>query len=284
MPEESAQALEIERTISRVQAEEFSKQGARPLGHSEVIHGLAVQPLIDRLSRVTERPSLRYRAYVYRDDDPNAAALADGRIYLSSGMLAYLGSRGSRPDEFAFILGHELAHTVAQHLVKRYRALQQQELIFAVAAAGAAAITRNASEATSRLALQAVSLAREVVHSNYSQQDELEADQLGIQYAMRAGFNPRAALDLLEDFQRFDVGSPLLRTHPYIATRREYLVRYLAETGRLTDAAPPVMRLRDDGRRGTSDTLKHLRDIQRLYPTGSVSWMNLQRQIDAAEQ
>ena len=266
VPEESAEALQIERTISAVQAEEFAKQGARPVGLNEQVGGFAVQRVVDRLSRVTERPSLRYRALLYRDQDPNAAALADGRMYISSGLLRYLAGRGSREDELAFILGHELGHTVAQHLVKRYRTLQQQELLFAVASAGAAAITRGASESASRLALQAVALAQEAVSSSYSQQDELEADQLGIRYVMRAGLNPQAALELLEDFARFDNPWPFLRTHPYIATRREYLARYLADTGYLP-----------------ADRIGELRKLQRLYPAGSVSWTNLQRQIDAVE-
>jgi predicted Zn-dependent protease len=300
VPEESSEALEIERTISAVQAEEWTEQGARPVGLDERLGGFAVQRVVDRLSRVTERSALRYRVYLYQDLDPNAAALADGRMYLSSGLLAYLAGRGSREDELAFILGHELAHTVAQHLVKRYRTLQQQELIFAVAAAGASAITRGASEAAGRLALQAVSLAREAVHSNFSQEQELEADQLGIQYVIRAGYSPASALDLLEDFARFDSPWPFLRTHPYILERRERLARYLADTGRLP--APPAggaqaglspsagarpagsvgttSGVAGDGRAGQ---VNRLRDIQRLYPRGSVSWTNLQRQIDALE-
>ncbi|OGX29646.1 MAG: hypothetical protein A3B78_02505 [Omnitrophica WOR_2 bacterium RIFCSPHIGHO2_02_FULL_67_20] len=293
VPEESPGALEIERTISAVQAEEFAQQGARPVGATERVGGFVVQRVVDRLSRVTERPALRYRAYLYRDQDPNAAALADGRIYLSTGLLSYLASRSpSTPlraeNELAFILGHELAHTVAQHLVKRYRALQQQELIFAVAAAGAAAITRGGSETASRVALQAVSLAREAVNSTYSQQDELEADQLGIQYVIRAGYDPSVALDLLTDFARFDNPWPFLRTHPYILTRREYLARYLADTGRLPSSAgaQPVEHAettRAAVRDERAEQTKRLQDAQRLYPPSSVSWTNLQRQIDALE-
>ena len=288
IPKDSPEALDIERTISAVQAEEFTKQGARPIGLNERLGGFAVQQLVERLSRVTERPALRYRAYLYQAQDPNAAALADGRVYISSGLFSYLAGRGSREDALAFILGHELGHTVAQHLVKRYRTLQQQELIFAVAAAGASAITRGASDTVGRLALQAVSLSREAVNSNFSQEQELEADQLGIQYVIRAGYNPTAALDLLEDFARFDSPWPFLRTHPYILERREHLARYLTDTGRL----PPPAGARPAGDRGTPRRLtgdqragqvKRLRDTQRLYPPGSVSWTNLQRQINALE-
>ncbi|MDP3766659.1 MAG: M48 family metallopeptidase [Dehalococcoidia bacterium] len=259
--------MEIERTISEVQAQEFDKQGAHLVGGSERITGFMVQRIVDRLSRVTERPGLRYRAYLYEDPDPNAAALADGRIYLSTGLLQYLATRGGREDELAFILGHELAHTVAQHLVKRYRQMAQQELLVGLASAGISAATRNASargQQLGQLVLDAAGLARSVVNSNYSQADELEADQLGIQYVMRAGYDPRAALDLLEDFARFDSPSPFLRTHPYITERRAQLARYLNELGE------------DAG-------VRRLREAQRLYPKGSVSWSNLEREIEALE-
>ena len=61
MPDESPGAVEIERSISAVQAQEFERQGARPIGLEERVSGFAVQRLVNRLSAVTERPSLRYR-------------------------------------------------------------------------------------------------------------------------------------------------------------------------------------------------------------------------------
>ncbi|PIQ83674.1 MAG: hypothetical protein COV75_06115 [Candidatus Omnitrophica bacterium CG11_big_fil_rev_8_21_14_0_20_63_9] len=272
-PDESVSAVEIERAVSAVQAKEFERQGARLIGRDERVEGFAVQSIIDRLSRVTERPGLGYRAYLYKDKDPNAAALADGRTYLSTGMLDYLRSRGSKPDELAFVLGHELAHTVAQHLVKRYRALQQQQLLMAVLAAGASAATRNASagaQQAGRLALNAAAMLQDVANSGYSQDQELEADQLGVRYAVRAGFDPKLGLNMLNDFARFDQGGPFLRTHPYTETRRAYIERYLVESGQ-TDTER-------DAR------LRQLRQTQTLYPKGSVSWQNLQRQIDALEK
>ena len=291
VPEESGAARQIEQSISAVQGKEFDQQGSRRIGAEERLGGLPVQHIVDMLSRVTERPSLPYRAYVYTDQDPNAAALADGRIYVSSGLLRYLASRGSRADELAFILGHELAHTVAQHLVKRYRLLQQQQVLMAIVAAGASAATRGASSGVQRagqIALNAASLVRDVANSGYSQQDELEADQLGIRYVIRAGFDPRAALELLQDFQRFDSPSPLLRTHPYIQLRREYLQRYLEDTGQLggrRPAAPGPARLSTLMHPPSHEAeIRRLRETQRLYPEGSVSWKNLQRQIEALEQ
>jgi predicted Zn-dependent protease len=282
VPEESVSALQIERAVSQVQAQAFEEQGARRIGAMEWVRGFDIQGIINRLSRVTERPHLSYRAYLYEDADPNAAALADGRTYLSTGMLKYLASRRSRTDELAFILAHELAHTAAQHLVKRYRLLQRQQVFLALVAAGASAATGGgaaSAQQAGQLAVNAASLLANVANSGYSQEHELEADQLGIRYVMRAGFSPQAALELLEDFGRFEHPWPFLRTHPYISQRREDLRRYLSETGH---AGGTTTAARPNG--GTADQIGRLRAIQRLYPSGSVSWKNLQRQIEAFEQ
>ncbi len=296
LPDESASAHQIEQAISAVQGREFAQEGARPMDPSARFGGVGIQQLIDRLSRVTERPALSYRAYLYEDADPNAAALADGRIYLSTGMLDYLHDRGSRADELASVISHELAHTVTQHIVKRYRLLQRQQLLIALVAAGTTAATREASagaQQAGRLALDAASLLRDIHNSGYSQEQELEADQLGIRYLMRAGFDPQAALELLEDFSRFDNPWPFLRTHPYADVRREYLQRYLTDIGARRPSAQPtpgpsrvVPRLRAEtvDRHAIEARRRRLREAQQLYPVGSVSWQNLQRQIEAIEQ
>ena len=294
VPEESASALEIERTISAYQAKEFEQQGARRIGAHEVLRGFEVQSLVDRLSRVTERPGLMYQAYLYPDKDPNAAALADGRIYISTGMINYLAERGGREDEPAFVLGHEIAHTVAQHLVKRYRALQQQQLLMALVAAGVGVATRGRSASAQQagnVALDVASTLQDVHNSGFSQEQELEADQLGITYVIKTGFNPKAALDLMEDFSKFENPWPFLRTHPYSALRRQYLERYLQErgylqpqaaaredrVGRFSATSPPPL-----GQ--TQGRIQQLRDTQKLYPEGSVSWKNLQNQIDRLDR
>jgi len=272
-PVESSDVIQIERQISAVQAREFEQQGASLIRPDERPWGFPVQSIVDRLSQVTERPSLRYRAYLYQDRDPNAAALADGRIYLSSGMLNYLAGRGSRPDELAVVIGHELGHTVAQHLVKRYEMLQRQQLLAALVDVGASLATRGASQGVqgaAGLAHDAISTLQDVADSGYSQEQELEADQLGIRYVMRAGFNPKSALDLLQDFERFDNPSPFLRTHPYAAIRQQYLERYLTETV--------------GSERDVADRIRRLRGAQRLYPAGSVSWKNLQRQLEELDR
>jgi predicted Zn-dependent protease len=292
-PDESQWAVEIEQTISAYQAREFDKQGAEPLDRGRRVQGFDVQAVVDRLSRVTERPNLGYRVLMYSAKDPNAAALADGRVYISTGMLQYLASRGSKEDELAFILGHELAHTVAQHLVKRYQQLQKQQMAMALVGLGTAVITRGGGAQAQQLGSavnDVATLVTNVIASGYSQEQELEADQLGIRYVIRTGYNPWAALNLLEDFKRFDVPGGFLRTHPYIERRAEDLRRFLTEQNPSTRTVPPASsftrpstapapRPSSTGR-PSNDRRKQLLDAQKLYPVGSQSWKNIQSQLD----
>ena len=278
-PEESAWARQLEQTISTHQAKEFERQQARQVAEGERLFGFDVQRVVKTLSRVTERPYLNYRVFLYQDRDPNAAALADGRVYVSTGMLNYLASRGSRESELAFVLAHELAHTVAQHLVKRYRQLQQQEMVMALVGLGTAVATRGASAHTQqagRLAQDVASLVNDVAISGYSQEQELEADQLGIRYVIRAGYDPKAAFALLQDFTRFEAGGPFLRTHPYIQQRAQDLERYLQETGVLATTVP---RTAYQVPEHPLEACTRLHEAMKLYPPGSVSWQNLQREL-----
>ncbi|MBI3320313.1 MAG: M48 family metallopeptidase [Candidatus Omnitrophica bacterium] len=291
VPNESAQVRELERVISAYQARDLERQGVRVVQPGERLAGFDLQQIVDRLSRVTERPSLHYRVWLLNGRDPNAVALADGRVYITTGMLDYLASRGSRESELAFILGHEIGHTVAQHLVQRVEQLQRQQMMLDVVGLGASlAAQRGGAQAQQlgELASQAASLISQVIESGYSQQQELEADQLGIRYCLRAGYDPKAALALLEDFSRFDIGGPFLRSHPYSERRRQDLERYLAESGvplaSTSSMSPALRRTATPSSGAIAERRWRLLEAQQLYPVGSQSWKNIQRQLDALER
>lgn len=281
-PNESSAVVRIERTVSVAQAETFEAKGARAILPEDSPWGLDVTGTLKRLAAVTERPNLHYRPWLYQDPFPNAAALADGRVYLSTGMLKYLESRGAKEDELAFVLSHELAHTVAQHLVKRYQTLQRQQILLSLATAAASLATANASQTGQRIgrvAVDVASIVNELAISSYSQDQELEADQLGVRYMLRAGYDPQIALVLLKDFARTEHSNswPLFRTHPYAVKRRADLERYLAAINR------PAVPARSLSSSATEEKIRRLRDVQKLYAPSSISWRNLQSQIEALQ-
>ena len=289
VPIESPNVTQLERAISNEQAKLFERHRAWQPRRGQRLWGFDLQAIIDRISRVTERPNLPYRVIVTEDRDPNAAALADGRVYITSGMLNYLASRGSREGELAAIVGHELGHTAAQHLIKRMQMIQQRELIGTLVGVGTSLATRGASSQVGSILNDAVSLVNQTAISGYSQEQELEADQLGVRYMMRAGYDPHDALNLLDDFTRFESGGPMiairgvpvpapfLRTHPYTSLRRAYLARYLNESRVADKPASTASTDLDEARR-------RLREAQKLYPPTSQSWRNLQRQLDALDR
>ncbi|MFD3189786.1 M48 family metallopeptidase [Sedimentitalea sp. HM32M-2] len=124
-------------------------------------------------------------------------------------------------DEMAFVMGHEAAHHIANHLTR-------QRLNSATAAeifGGLATLTGGgASEVASAQELGAVVGARA-----YSKDFELEADQLGTVITYRAGFDP---LRGAEFFTRIpDPGDRFLGSHPPNAARVETVRRTLGALG-----------------------------------------------------
>ncbi|MDX1648607.1 MAG: M48 family metallopeptidase [Myxococcota bacterium] len=155
---------------------------------------------------------------VFREPSANAFALPGGHIGVHTGMLDVTQGQ----DQLATVIAHEVAHVLAEHPNER---MSTQALAQAgVAAAGA-------TTGTSDAVLAALGVGAQVgVVLPYARAQETEADALGLDLMVRAGFDPRAAPALWRRMAQRDGGSPpeLLSTHPSDATRIE----------RLAEAAP----------------------------------------------
>lgn len=112
----------------------------------------------------------------------NNAFVVGGRyVYVFTGFLASAQS----DDEIAFVLGHELGHSLLKHAERRDSDTTQQ-LAKLIAAIASLSHGKSAQKAA---------LFSEVMGANYSQQDEAEADALGAAIALRAGFDPLRGAD-----------------------------------------------------------------------------------------
>ena len=174
--------------------------------------------LLDRLDRVgqriadvSDRKDLVYRFAIIEEKEPNAFALPGGIIYVTTGLLEMVKS----DDELASVLGHEVGHVVAKHIVKRIQgAIGLEALHVLVIASGSADPKTSVG----------MEVALASLLSAYSQADELEADRLGTGYLKRAGFQPLAAIDFMTRLRDRTFKEPLrrfsyFRTHPYFADR-----------------------------------------------------------------
>ena len=142
-----------------------------------------VQKIGEKLAAVSHRPNLVYRFTVLDSQEVNAFALPGGYVYITRGLLAYLNSEA----ELAAVLGHEIGHVASRHGVRQQSAATATGLIAAIIAASTN--VRGANDALNALGTALV--------RGYGREHELEADGLGAEYLARAGYDPRAMLDVI---------------------------------------------------------------------------------------
>lgn len=141
---------------------------------------------------------------------PNAFQTLDNRGRPVVGFTLALIADARNADELAFVLGHEAAHHIAGHIPRR----QDQ------AAAGAlvAGVLAQASGLSPEEVRAAQNLGAEVAARSYSREFELEADALGAEIALLAGFDPILGAGFFDRLP--DPGDRFLGSHPPNAQRK----------------------------------------------------------------
>jgi len=172
-----------------------------------------VQGVGMRLARVSHRPGISYRYRVLNSSVPNAFALPGGFIVINRGLLVGLKSEA----ELAAVLGHETGHVTARHSMAGYqRALAANVLLsgISVAAGGKAGV------------MELSGITASLITNGFSREQEREADWLGIDYMVKAGYNPEGSVKLQEYFYSEMEGGKnpmfvegLFRTHPFSKER-----------------------------------------------------------------
>ncbi|MCF8050215.1 MAG: M48 family metalloprotease [Desulfobacterales bacterium] len=177
-------------------------------------------PVVDYVNRVGKRilahvppQPFSYRFYVVDEPVYNAFASPAGHIFINSGLLEAF----DHEEELAGILAHEIAHVTARHISDR---IERSKKISAATLAGmvAGALIGPAAGAAMGQALAVGSMAAgQSMTLAYSRQDELQADQLGLQYLDSAGYSAKgllAALQKIRSKQWFGDVPTYLMTHP----------------------------------------------------------------------
>jgi predicted Zn-dependent protease len=153
-------------------------------------------------------------------DTVNAWCMAGGRMAVYSGLIDQLDLTDA---EFAQIMGHEISHALANHTAERMSVAMATTA--GVIAAGVAADNNATALAGAALAAK---LAIELPNSRTS---ESEADQMGIEIAAKAGYDPQAAVTLWQKMAKAGGSAPaeFLSTHPSPGNRQERLQAMVPE-------------------------------------------------------
>ena len=155
--------------------------------------------------------------HAVRSPQINAFALPGGKVFVTHGLLSELNTEA----QMAGVLGHEVGHVIAEHIGEQMT--QQMILETGLAAVGAA---------TRQDWIQTVGgIGGGLYMLRFSRGNELESDQLGLTYMTRAGYDPRALVEVVEILKEAGGRAPIefLSTHPNPDSRLEQLKKLIEE-------------------------------------------------------
>jgi len=185
-----------------------------PLEDSEL--QAAVARVGASLAGSSHRPALDWQFTAVNDPQVNAFALPGGKICITRGLL----SRMESEDGMASVLGHEIGHVTARHSVAQYNAqmLAQGAIVLG-------GIYMEAKDVKNReLISMAALIGAQAGLAFYSREQERQADELGMDYAVKVGYSPQGMIEtqkVLLSLQKSRPGAieRMFATHPMSSER-----------------------------------------------------------------
>ncbi|MGD9738257.1 MAG: M48 family metalloprotease [Bauldia sp.] len=145
--------------------------------------------IVGRLVAASPDPTRSYAITILNAPAVNAFALPDGYLYVTRGLLTL----ATDSSEVAAVIAHEMAHVTADHAAQRQNQALTAAIVNNVVTDAAGDTPAQIAVATSQRTL-----------AGFSQQQELEADQIGIRTIAAAGYDPYAASRFLQAMGRYD--------------------------------------------------------------------------------
>ncbi|MFW5735457.1 MAG: M48 family metalloprotease [Oceanidesulfovibrio sp.] len=159
--------------------------------------------------------------YVIRHSAVNAFAAPAGHVFIHSGLILNF----EKESELAGVLAHELAHVSERHVAERIEQMQKVSLLSLLGALAGMFIGGEVGEGLV-VGSQAASASAML---KYTRDNETEADRIGMNYLVGAGYPARGLLESFEKlqvFSRLSSGNTIptyLSTHPGIDERIGYM-------------------------------------------------------------
>jgi predicted Zn-dependent protease len=175
--------------------------------------------LLNHLSQFNPAAGDELSLVIVEDRSINAFAVPGGVIGVNTGLYVYAESEA----QFASVLAHELAHLSQRHYARGIEQQKGQAVFNAAALLGSILIAAAGSGEAGIAALQATQAGIIDRQLRFSRDFEQEADRIGMDTLIDAGFNPHSMADMFEQIQRstrFSAKPPeFLLTHPVTAKR-----------------------------------------------------------------
>jgi predicted Zn-dependent protease len=236
-----------------------------------------LEGIVRKLHQVSHRSNLPVDFTLESASEPNAWALP-GHTAMNRGLLQYLENEA----QFAFVMGHEMGHVAARHTAARQsRATLGNVGVGVLGAAGDVVGLGGVVSGVAGAGTQLLLL-------SYDRDQELQADQLGVLYMARAGFDPNEAVRAHEVLNQAIDGylanlgqkrgadsamSQIMSTHPRHEVRIAEIQAYLKTL------PPSEVRTEGDGK-NTERWLQGTESVRRLAP----AYAHYDRAIQAFSQ
>jgi beta-barrel assembly-enhancing protease len=183
-----------------------------------------------------ENVTWRFRAL--RDPQPNAFALPNGSIYVTTGLLALVDNE----SQLAAIIAHELTHVMRRHTYMQNRSNRKKFLTMNVIAIVGSVTPGMVGAAISLASAIAPFIVMSMI-SGYSRDLEREADHRAVDIMISAEYPPEEAIKVMRLLSNDIEGEQIklfYNDHPELQERIKYLTSYL---GSRADRVTPQMEL-----------------------------------------
>ena len=193
--------------------------------HSDPLMRTYLEDLIYRLSETSEVRDRRFEFIILEDKTINAFAAPGGIIGINLGMFLNTEKEG----ELASVMCHELAHLSQRHYARSQNKVSPlANALMVLGSIAVAAASRNPE------AILIAPAAMQQMSINFTRSNEKEADRIGFNNLVKAGFNPD---DMTMMFQRMQN-----KYQNEDSEQFSYLMTHPLPSERLSD-----MRIRADG-------------------------------------
>ena len=220
-------------SITVKEEEEMSSQMmAMIYKHLDIIDDPVIVPYVNKIGQrllATLPPQpFTYHFHVINQDVYNAFATPAGHIFVYTGLLNAMREE----EELAGIMGHEIAHVYCRHISQKIeRSKKISMATLAGVAAGVLMGLGGAGEAAGAVTMGSVA-AGQTAELAYSRENEMQADQLGVEFLTQANYSASGLLEILKKIRgKTWFGSnqipTYLMTHPAVEERISFLSSWL---------------------------------------------------------
>ncbi len=186
-----------------------------------------VAKVVGSLTVAAGNPDQTYQITILNSPNVNAFALPGGFLYVTRGLLALANDSA----ELAAVIAHEMGHVTANHGVQRQQKEAEEQLA-----------SRVVSDVLSESQIARAAVVRGKLRlAQFSRNQELEADAVGIKTIGNAGYDPFSAARFLQSMASYadfrsvsgatDASLDFLASHPNAPQRIELAQRHARQFG-----------------------------------------------------